>query len=541
MPSRLYAIARLFLGALLVALAVGPRQLSTPARAIGLNMAAKDTLVVAYPGATDTLDPAAAYSNADAAVLRGMYESLVRMKGTSTTQIEGVLATSWAADAAKKVWTFHLRHGVLFHDGTPFTAAAVKFSITRSISVNQGPAYIYGQFLDPSGITVLDPYTVQFHLRVPTPRLLYAMASQWGNWIVSPTAIAAHVVKNDMAAAWLGAHDAGTGPYTLGQFTPGSAITMVKFPGYWRGWTGHHVSRVIISFVSGDATRREMIEHGDADIGNLFTPEDLRAMQKNPNLAVDAGSIVANWTLTPTVAGPFASTQARLALAYAFDYNGFIDGLLKGFSRPARGPLDHTVDGWDPTVPVFHTDLAKARSLFAAAGIKPGTKMTIWYTSEDITTKDVALIAQGQLVQLGFDATITGRDASSFGSAWFGNEPASQRPNLWVSGWSGDYNDAAAWLVPLYHSKNGGANGGGNMGLYHDAQADTLIDQVVTATDQTTRHALIARVERILTVTDPAAVYVAEEANSTAYRSSLHGYYYNPVDVLSYDYYSMWK
>lgn len=538
MPACRSLVARLFLWAALVTAAAGPHPTM---RAMGMRMATKDTLVVVYPGATDTLDPAAAYSNADAAVLRGMYESLVRMKGTSTTRIEGMLATSWTADAAKQVWIFHLRHGVLFHDGTPFDAAAVRSSIVRSIALNQGPAYIYGQFLDPSGIAVLDRYTIRFRLRAPAPRLLYAMASQWGNWIVSPTAVARHARKNDRAQAWLSNHEAGTGPYMLGQYTPNSGITMIRFPGYWRGWAGHHVGRVIISFVSGDATRREMIERGDADIGNLFTPEDLRAMQNNSSLVVDARSIVANWTLTPTVAGPFASIGARLALAYAFDYHAFINGLLKGFSRPARGPLDHTVDGWDPGIPSFHSDLTRARRLFAAAGVGPGTKLTLWYTSEDETTRDVALIAQGQLAQLGFDVAITGRDASSFGSAWFGNESAAQRPNLWVGGWSGDYNDATAWLVPLYHSKTGGANGGGNMGLYHDAQADRLIDQIVTATDQVRRHALISQVERILTVTDPAAVYVGEEANSTVYRSSLHGYSYNPVDVLSYDYYPMWK
>jgi peptide/nickel transport system substrate-binding protein len=121
-----------------------------------------DTLVVAYPGAPDTLDPALAYSNQDAAVLRGMYESLVRMKGTSTTQVEGVLATSWTATPQQTSGTFQLRHGALFHDGTPFNAAAVKCSILRTIALNGGPSSIMGQYLDAAGITILGPYTISF-------------------------------------------------------------------------------------------------------------------------------------------------------------------------------------------------------------------------------------------------------------------------------------------------------------------------------------------------------------------------------------------
>ncbi len=501
----------------------------------------RSTVFVAYPGAPITLDPSIAYDNSGAAVLRGVYESLVRMKGVSTTQIEGVLATSWSSDAGKKVWTFHLRHGVTFHDGTPFNAAAVQFSIARTIAANGGPAYIYGQYMQAKDIQIVDPYTIVFHLSVPAPRLLYAMASQWGNWIFSPTAVKKHAVKNDAASAWLATHDAGTGPYQVTHYQLNNSITLSKYAPYWRGWSGPHVSRVIISFPASDATRRELIERGDADISNLFTPEDLRALGKNPDLVVDSGNIVANWTLVPTAVGPFASAKARLALAYAFDYNAFVHGLLSGFAFPAHGPLDHTVDGYDPTLPVFSTNMTKARQLFTDAGIKPGTKLTIWYTSEDETTKDVALVAQGQLSQLGFAVALEPRDAATFGNAAYGNEPASQRPNLWVSGWSGDYNDALAWFEPLYHSKDGGLGGTGNIGLYHDATVDKLIDQAVLTVDDAARHALEVRIEKILTLTDPAAVYVAEEANSTTYRKSLHGYYYNPVDVLSYDYYHMWK
>ncbi len=82
---------------------------------------------------------------------------------------------------AKTLWTFYLRHGVTFHDGTPFNAAAVKFSMERMEGVNQSPSYVFGQFVGPKDIEIVDNYTVRLHLHAPAPRLLYAFASQYGS------------------------------------------------------------------------------------------------------------------------------------------------------------------------------------------------------------------------------------------------------------------------------------------------------------------------------------------------------------------------
>ena len=158
------------LGVLLMGGVALPRH-NRPARAAGPGA---DTLVVAYPTTPSSLDPAVAYDGAGPSVLRGLYEGLVRMKSASTSEVEGVLATGWSSNAGKTIWTFHLRHGVRFHDGTPLDAAAVKASLLRTLKMNQAPAFITGQFVSASGITVRDPYTLEFALSAPAPRLLYA-------------------------------------------------------------------------------------------------------------------------------------------------------------------------------------------------------------------------------------------------------------------------------------------------------------------------------------------------------------------------------
>ncbi|HWE63514.1 MAG TPA: ABC transporter substrate-binding protein, partial [Chloroflexota bacterium] len=238
--------------------------------------AASDTIVMAYGSAPFSIDPAISYDYAGPAIMRTIYEPLVRMQGSSLTNLEGVLATSWSANAGKTVWTFHLRHGVVFHDGTPFNAAAVKFSIQRMEAINQAPAYVFAQFVSPNDVKTPDQYTVQLVLHASAPRLPYALASQYGSFMVSPTAIKAHQVKGDWAQKWIAAgHDAGSGAYSMGQYVPNQFISFDKFPRYWRGWSGHHVSHVVLQWVNSDTTRSEMIQRGDADIANYFTPQDM--------------------------------------------------------------------------------------------------------------------------------------------------------------------------------------------------------------------------------------------------------------------------
>jgi ABC-type transport system substrate-binding protein len=152
----------------------------------------------------------------------------------------------------------------------------------------------------------------------------------------------------------------------------------------------------------------------------------------------------------------------------------------------------------------------------------------------------VALVTQGQLAQCGITVKIQPVADATYYTDYYGNEPLAQRPDLWVGTWSGDYQDANAWFGPLYHSKVG-TYGGANAGMYHNAQVDKLTEQAAVTIDPAARQRLLNKIQEILTVTDPAATYVAEGTTTTTYRRSLHGFTYNIIYVYTYDFYSMWK
>jgi peptide/nickel transport system substrate-binding protein len=531
----MFARSSLPIAALSVALIV-PLLGMTSARAARPAAVPANTLIVAYNEAPVDMDPASSYDSQAASVLRGEYEGLVKLRGASTTNIVGSLAVSWTSSADHKVYTFHLRHGVTFHDGTPFTAEAVRASYTRELTLNQGPAFILGQFFSPKGIKVIDPYTIQFTLNAPSTIFLAALTSQWGTNIISPTAISKH--PKDLHT-WLQSHEDGTGPYMLSSIVPGQTYTLTKYAKYWGGWSGSHVGTIILRIVTADATRRELVSRGDADIANGLTPADMVALAKNSAVNAVPRYGARNLSLVMDVYGPLASTAARQAMLYAFDYHAFTQHLLQGYGKEAQGPMPRTVADHDNSLMIYPTDLTKAKALLAQAGVPAGTKLTLWYQAEDEITKYAAEVMQAQLAQIGLTLDIQAVESTTLTGTFYSNKPASQRPNFIAWYWYPDYNDAGDWLFPQYDSSEvGGA--GSNGGYYKNHTVDTALSQAAVTLDPAKRAALYKQAQQAL-VADPAAVWLADLPETTAVRSAVHGYVLNPDYTDTFDYYALSK
>ena len=175
-------------------------------------------------------DPDVYYAGQGLLLTRNMYQGLLQYKaGTAARVLVPELATSWTVSKSGLVYTLQLRHGVLFHDGTPFTSAAIAPDFARRTAVNGGPAYMVS---DVASVQTPNLYQAVITLKTPNTAFLDFLASPYGPAMMSPTALAANA-GSDNDQTYLQTHDVGTGPYTLTEAKVGVMYQLKAFPQYW--------------------------------------------------------------------------------------------------------------------------------------------------------------------------------------------------------------------------------------------------------------------------------------------------------------------
>ena len=270
------------------------------------------TLTVASYGSPVDLDPHSAAEDRSAMAIRGAYEQLIALKGDTTDEYEGLIAERWEANDDQSVWTFHLRPGVTFHDGSPCDAEAVRASFERLLTLGLAPAFEMYRFLsDPSQISAPDPLTVVFTLDRPQPLFEAAVSSQYGGQIVNAARLRELESEGDWGHGWaeLNQEGLGTGPYRITSFEPEEQVILERFDGYWREWQAGQFDRVVIRVVPEGAARRQLVERGDADIVDGLDPEALEALEQDPEVVVDHSYSTEVDYIILTVAGPLADPR----------------------------------------------------------------------------------------------------------------------------------------------------------------------------------------------------------------------------------------
>lgn len=529
--------------ALISSVALFPLNTASAQRHVPTPSIDAGTMTFANDSLNYDLDPASDGLASTNNVLRNIYESLITLKGASLDSYVPALATSWSANADKSVWVFHLRHGVRFHTGRCcMTAEDVQYSLGRLVLTNMAESYVVARFItNPfQQIKILDPYTVEFDLGRSQPLFLGAISAVYSPLILDAHALKAHAKNHDWGHARATTHDLGTGPYQLQSWVPDQQAILTRFSSYWGGWSGPHFSTIVVRIVPADATRRELLERGQIDLTAGLTPQDNDALKKNPNVRVIASNGTEVDYLTMTEAGPLASPYARQALSYAFAYDAYVKGALRGYATRAYGPIPSQVLGYNPHMFHYQTNLAKARALLQKAGVKPGTTLTMMYALQgegSFTIRAAGLILQAQLAQLGLSLKLREVSPAAFSNIWYGSEPASQRPNIVFNGWYPDYNDPYDMCEPLIDSASVG-QAGNNGGLYHDKQVDALLAEMKHAD----RQSLIRDAYQLQDITgrlDPPAIWLDAPVQAIDTAGTLHGVVANPLAVGVFSFYPM--
>jgi peptide/nickel transport system substrate-binding protein len=501
----------------------------------------KDTLVVAVDAFNADFDPASAYLLSEALIWRGIYESLVRLKGDSASEVEPLLADTWEHNTDGSSWTFHLHPGVKFSDGTPLDAAAVKANYVRTIGLSLGTQLILGSFITDASkdIVVVDPATIKFNLNAPTPHFDVIMAAQYGTGIVSPKVFADHSKgAKDQGHDWLQENAVGTGPYTLDTLKPGDEVDLVQNPSYWRGWTGSHFKKIIIRSIPEAGTRRQLLESGEVDIAYAGSAEDTAAVRSQGFTVGDFKNLDMTYIILGEY-GPLAKPEARQAMNYLFPYDDFLNTIMKGTLERANGVFPDLLATHDADVFQYTTDVAKAQELLNTAGVAKGTKLTYeYYTGFG---KEAGTVLQAQLAKVGLDLTLKEVEFGTMNADLTVDRPVDKRANFYYWGWWPDYNAPSDYSWILFNS---GAIPSPdcpcyNSGYYRNDTVDKIINDGFTETDDAKLAASFKRAQDILVHTDPAWIPVGQQLDDTYFRTDIAGQVFNPLYILTWDYYAL--
>jgi peptide/nickel transport system substrate-binding protein len=394
-------------------------------------------------------DPDVYYANNGLAITLNAYEGLVQyVNASSKPEIGPRLATSWTVSPDKTIYTFKLRSGVTFHDGTEFNAAAVKTSFERRLAVNGGPAYM----VQGTTVTTPDPLTVVIKLKEANAAFLDYLASPYGPKMVSPAGLAKNA-GSDHAQTYLLTKDLGTGPYELTDVQPGIKYTMTQYPKYWGTISPF---KTVVLPVYQDVSALELaLDKGDVSVVVSALPSSsLAKYEKNPAfpnhmLPTFQGSLV---TVNPS--RPFfAKKEARLAFMKSIDVEKLVPQVLGARATAAttlyaKGMIS---DGSDKQTIAYEPEVFAAY----AKKLPAGTAIILGYASENSNAQQLANIVAAQLLATGLTATAQGYPTSEvFGWA---NDPK-KGPDAFIDGNNGPDGGNPYMWGHVFWDKTGGIN-----------------------------------------------------------------------------------
>jgi len=495
------------------------------------------TLVVAMDAFTPDFDPASYFLLSAIVPNFGIYDSLMRMSGNSATRTKPWLAQKISANADKSVWTFELRPGVKYSDGTPFDGNTLKAAYTRTITANLGAGSTLSSYISNPGkqIVVKDPGTIVIDLGTSVPRFDLLLASQYGTGIVNPN-VETH--GSDHGHGYLQSHSAGTGAYMVQSVQPGNQIVMTRNPNYWGGWSGTHFKKIIILQVPQSSTRRQGMQSGDFDIAFASTPQDTEALRTTPGIFVGNQKVLGMYYVILGEYGPLASPLARQAVNLLFPTDKYVSAVMKGTIDRPTSVLPDLMLYADPGSYTPAVNVAKAKSLLQQAGVKPGTQLTYeFYTGQG----DAAgVLLQSQLSLVGLNVKVVEKAYPAFVADISTPKPVAQRPDMAYWFWWPEYNNPSDFCFPILSKDGTPTQHLFNGGYYQNAAVNNAINSGFSdPSNNQLLTQLWRQAQTVMGQQDPPWIPLGQIIDTSYLRTDVKGYVANPVYVQSYDFHAL--
>ncbi len=480
-----------------------------------------NVLVVGQIAEPKSLDPHAVTAVNDFRILMNVYDGLVRYKD-GTLEPEPALATSWTISDDGKTYTFKLRDGVKFHDGSPFNAEAVKFNFDRMLKEDNpyhdtGPFPLSFFFSSVDEVNAIDESTVEFKLKEPYAPFLSNLAYPTG-LIVSPAAVKEYGKD-------FGRHPSGTGAYKFDSWEANSKVVVTRNADYWDG--APSLEAVIYRPITDANTRVAEMLSGGLDVMVEVPPDSFTQFRDSEDFESyeQAGPHV--WFLIlNTKEGPFKDKLVRQAANYAINKKAIVDNILQGTADVAAGPTPPAFAwAYNESLQPYPYDPEKAKALLKEAGYDGG-EVTFYVTEGGSGMLDPVAMGtaiQADLEAVGMKVKIETYEWNTFlGKV---NPGLEGKADMAEMAWMTNDPDTLPFLT--LRKAAFPADGGFNSGYYSNPKVDELLNKARSSTDQAERATLYKQMQELVKE-DAPWVFVANWKQNAVTASNVQNFKLQP-------------
>ena len=480
---------------LLLSLVALPLAIGIPTAAMAQDEGSGGTLVAAISGEPDQLDPQATTSYNSFQVLENVFDTLV--EPDENLQMQPALAEDWTIGDDGLTYTFTLRDGVTWHDGSPFTANDVVYSFRRIIDEPMANSWRFSTVTD---ISAPDDSTVVFTVSQATPNLLSNLGGFKGVAVVQQ----ANVESGDIQTAPI-----GTGPFKLADYTSGTSIELVRNDDWWGGAPA--LDGVTFQFIPDPTVALTNLQGGEVHWTDNLPPQQVSSLMDSSEVMVESAPSNDYWYFAANEARePYSDVRVRQAIAYAIDREALTQAATFGNATINQTAIPAT-SAWYSDYAPYTRDLDMARSLLEEAGVGDFS-MDLMVTSAYPETVTAAQVIAANLAEIGITVDIRTLDFAT----WL-DEQGQGNFDVFFLGWLGNLDPDDFYFAQ--HRTDGGFNFQG----YSNPAVDELLDAARVETDQAARKAMYDDAAKMI-VDDASYVYLYNPDVIQGWSPDVEGY-----------------
>jgi len=486
-----------------------------------------------------SLDPIKSSNNWEWMVAVNIYDTLVFPNPDPKERFKPWIAEFWSISSDRKTYTFRLKKGLKFHDGSEITSEDVAFSMERILAMG-GPVTAQFKMVKPGGVQIIDKYTVALNLSAPDPSFIARLT-------IFRILNKKLVLKNkqpgkygefgDYGEKFLVTNDAGSGPYKVISMKHGDRVILEKFNDYSLSkWRENSFDKISIYMIPEHVTIATKFEKGEIDMATWALPvQTIQRWRKNPNFEIKEDISQVTWYIVMNnKKPPFDDIAIRKAVSYAFDYDTEMNAILGGGKR-STGPVPPGIIGHSDNIYYYKRDLEKAREWLKKSKYTPAQlsqfNIEIAAVAGSERFKKIALLAVNNLAEIGLKASVKA-------ARWTDICAAQQKPetaySMVVCYQSASIPHPDYWLV--YFTPKGWGTAYPPGGIYYENPKVTELINEASQTDDPDKQQKFYEQAQKLIVEDAPILFTHYDKRLTPFWRYVKGYFY-PAGA---QYYELW-